>query len=276
MNYQRTIKHPIELSGVGLHTGNKVKVILKPVNANTGIIFIRTDLPSCPKIKAHISNVLDVSYAITLGCKKFKIHTVEHFLGAFYALGIDNIIIEINNNELPIMDGSAIDLVKMLSKNNIQKLNVPKKFLKLKVAQYVQQNDRYLLAVPSDELKISYTVDYKNKLIGTQYIDININDDTFIKDISSARTFGWMDEIKKQRKLGLIKGGSFETALVFGKSKVLNKNGLRFSDEPVRHKVLDILGAIALLGSPIKCHIIAVKSGHSLDIELVKLLSKLL
>lgn len=264
--YQTTIKGEVKFEGVGLHTGKKVRLILKPAKENTGIVF--TDGNSL--VKADYNNVFNDKFAISLKSKNLEVKTVEHLLSAFYGLGIDNVICEVNGNEVPFLDGSSFWFVSKLCKIGIKKLQRERQIFNLKEKVTINEHCRYIIAIPSKRLKISYFVSYDNSLIGNQFKEIFPTKDIFMKEISRARTFGWISQVREQKKMGLIKGGNLSNAILFGRNKILNKQGLRFKDEVIRHKILDLIGALSLLSFRINAHIIAIKSGHSLDIEFVK------
>lgn len=266
MKYQTTIKKEVKFSGIGLHTGKKVNLILKPLDADKGIIFIRDKV----RINANLKNVSDSNFTISLGFKNIKVKTVEHLLAAVYGLEIDNLACEIDSEEVPLLDGSSFKFISLLKKAGIKKLNKERQEINLDKKISVYSKGRRIIATPCRGLKISYLVSYEHPLIQQQFREIKLSTESFIRDISRARTFGWLKQIKLQKKVGLIKGANLSNAVLFGKRKVMNKEGLRYKDEVVRHKILDLIGAIALLNKRINAHIIAVKSGHSLDIELIK------
>lgn len=269
MEMQKTITKEITHVGVGLHTGNETRINFKPAPPDTGFTFLRVDLPGRPEIKADIDHVVDVARGTTLGINGVKVHTVEHVLAALLGLGIDNIVMEIDANEPPVVDGSSMPFTETLMKAGIEEQEEPKRYWKTREPVWIQENDVFLVVVPSDEFKISFTIDYNHPALRGQYKSLVINDKVFHEEISSARTYCFLNEVETLQEQGLIKGGSLENAVVIGEESI-PKEHLRFEDEFVRHKMLDLVGDLCLLGKPIKGHIIAVKSGHALNVKLVQ------
>ena len=272
---QKTIKKPIELSGVGLHTGAKVKLKFKPAPANTGINFIRVDVKDSPMIKADIFSVLDQDKSprrTSVGTDSVEIHTIEHLMAALWALGIDNIITEIDKSELPGLDGSAMGFMEVLKTAGIEKQAVPKKVYQVKSPIWVEQDGAMIMVLPDNQFRISYTLNYEHPLLKSQYLSLVLDEGMFEKEIGSSRTFCLEMEADDLRKKGLGKGANYENTIVLGKKGVID-NDLRFEDEFTRHKILDLLGDLYLLGYGIKGHIIAVRSGHPLNIRLVDKIS---
>lgn len=269
---QRTIKNQIALEGVGLQTGNKVHLNLKSSPANSGINFIRTDLQNKPLLNIQSIDLESSGSALrrtALSLGGLEIQTIEHFMAALAGLGIDNIMVELDNAELPGLDGSAKEFLEALKKSGIAEQDAPKKILKVKEPVWCGKGEGMLAIFPDDNFKISYTLSYKNKSIGTQFLSLSVNEDTFESDIAPARTFCLEEEAAALLKIGLGKGANYNNTLVMGKDGPV-KNVLRFPDEPVRHKILDLIGDLYLLGAPIQGHVIAIKSGHALNMELVK------
>jgi len=272
---QKTIKKPIELSGIGLHTGAKVKLKFKPAPANTGINFIRVDVKDSPMIKANISSVLGQDKSprrTSIGADSVEIHTIEHLMAALWALGIDNIITEIDKPELPGLDGSAMGFMDVLKTAGIEKQGVPKKVYQIKSPIWLEQDGAMIMVLPDNQFRISYTLNYEHSLLKSQYLSLALDEGVFEKEIGSSRTFCLEMEANDLRKKGLGKGANYENTIVVGKEGVID-NDLRFEDEFARHKILDLLGDLYLLGYGIKGHIIAVKSGHPLNIKLVDKIS---
>ena len=296
-SYQKTISKTVTTKGIGLHTGLSSIITFKPAKEDSGINFIRTDVKNCPLIPANIDNVIDIARGTIIAKNGYKIHTVEHILSAISGLGIDNILIELSSKEPPILDGSAKPFVELLLKAKIKNQNCLKKELIVdKTISYMdRENDIEIHLLPADNFKITFISDYNADSIGTQHFTLNFSEENYIKEISSARTFCLFSEIMPLKEAGLIKGGSIENAIVFvdkqieknevqkicnifkiktdisiGNKGILNNIKLRFSDEPVRHKILDLIGDLALLGMPIKGHVIATKSGHAANVEFVK------
>ncbi len=271
---QTTISKRVSFSGIGLHYGKNVNVTFVPAEENTGIIFIRTDLKDMPRIKADVENVLpveDISRRTTLGKGIAKIHTVEHILAALNGLGIDNLQIELDADEPPEPeDGSCKRYVTLLKEAGIVEQNAPKNYHILKEPVSYSENGVTLLAIPYPDLRISFTIHYSNPIVGTQYGSFIINEKTFVEELSIARTFCFEEDVKALQEQGLIKGGSFNNAVVIGRDGIINKDGIRFPDEFVRHKILDLVGDLYLLGCPLKAHIISNKSGHLSNVEFVR------
>jgi len=297
IRYQKTISGEASLEGMGLHTGIKSKIKIKPANENVGIIFIRTDLEGRPTVPANIDYVIDTNRGTVLGHDGIQIHTVEHVLAALSGLGVNNATIELSAPEPPIMDGSALPFVKALKKSGIINQGVIQETIK--IAELIQLNssdsDIEINILPNDQFKITYFMDYGLQEFGLQYASVENIEREFEKEIAPARTFGLLSEVAHLKQNGLIKGGSLDNAVIFVDKKIdknekkilselsglktqltvnvgdfLNSEGLHFDNEPVRHKVLDLVGDMALLGKPIVGHIIAKKSGHSSNIELAK------
>lgn len=273
---QKTIKTPVEMGGIGLQTGAKVKVKLKGAPANSGINFIRVDLPDKPLLNI---STLDLGVSeikerrTTLRTGPLEVQTIEHLLAALAGLGIDNLVIEIDNIELPGLDGSARQFVDALKKAEIVEQDASKKILAVSEAVWFWDKEALLAVFPDEYFKISYTLSYKSPSLGTQFFSIVLNESNFESEIAPARTFCLEEEAMELLKRGLGKGASYDNTLVFGKDGPL-KNSLRFPNEPVRHKILDLIGDLYLIGMPIKGHVVAIKSGHRLNMELVKRLKK--
>lgn len=295
--YQKTICGKAALEGVGLHTGINTTLNIKPAKENSGIIFKRIDLKNNPTIPADVNYVIATNRGTVLEQNGVRVHTVEHVLAALRGLGVDNVIIEIAGPEPPIMDGSALPFVQAIKKVGIIKQNVVQDVIK--VTEPIQVNDSEntveINIIPAEQFKITFFMDYGLKNFGLQYVSIENVESEFENEIAPARTFGLLSEIVQLKQGGLIKGGGLENAviivdkkvdkkernilsklfglntqLVFNNGDILNSGALRFKNEPVRHKVLDLVGDMALLGRPIAGHIIATKSGHSVNIELIK------
>ena len=273
---QRTIKVPVTLEGIGLQTGNRVKLTLKPASADSGINFIRCDLPNKPLLNVGSINLepkLLPDRRTALGMGPLQVQTIEHLMAALSGASIDNIVIELDNVELPGLDGSAKEFSSALKSSGIVEQAAPKKILKVEEVVWCAGEDNMLAVFPDDDFKISYTLSYKNETIGTKFFSIVLNDKNFEDEIAPARTFCLEEEALELLKSGLGKGANYENTLVIGKDGPI-KNALRFPDEPVRHKILDLIGDLYLLGSGIKGHVVAIKSGHKLNMELVKKLKE--
>ena len=274
---QRTIKEAVEIEGVGLQTGAKVKLRLKSSPANSGINFIRVDLPNKPLLNIKSLNLDEADFSrerrTVLGLGPLEIQTVEHFLAALAGLSIDNIVAEIDNVELPGLDGSAHDFMELLKKARIMEQEFPKEILKIDKPVWRAKEDSLLAILPDDDFRISYTLSYDTPSLGTQFFSLTLNETNFEKEIAPARTFCLEEEALELLKRGLGKGANYDNTLVMGKDGPIN-NKLRFSNEPVRHKILDLIGDLFLVGKPLKGHVVAIKSGHRLNMELVKELKK--
>ncbi len=271
MYTQKTIKKQTSCSGVGLHTGNCINMTFKPAAAGTGILFRRTDLDDHPTLKVKAKNIGDVSYATTIGKDLVTIKTVEHVLSAVYALGVTNLIIEVNGNEISVIDGSASYFVNMLLDAGIDVQQAANTLIRIQQPLEVRHKDTLISVEPYDGLKITYTIDFPNKFIGTQTRTFELTPLAYIQEIAPARTFCMYEEVEYLWKMGLSKGGSLDNAVVFAQDRILNES-LRYDDEPVRHKILDLLGDLAFLGHPLLGHIKAFKGGHVLHAKFAKAL----
>jgi UDP-3-O-[3-hydroxymyristoyl] N-acetylglucosamine deacetylase/3-hydroxyacyl-[acyl-carrier-protein] dehydratase len=270
--FQRTIKREVSLEGIGIHTGSKIKTVLKPAPAGSGIKFRRTDIATKPVISAVLSNLADLSKRprrTSLCVDGLEIHTVEHLLASLCGLGIDNIMVEVSGPELPGLDGSAEGFVRVLKEAGICEQDTERKNFYIKEPLWVKEDDSMLIVLPDINFKISYTLDYPTTSIKTQYRSFIIEQEMFEREIAPCRTFCLKEEVEHLLSLGLGKGASFDNTLVLGEDGIISGR-LRFEDELLRHKVLDLIGDFYLLGVPIKGHVICVKSGHALNIELLQ------
>ncbi|RLA66531.1 MAG: UDP-3-O-[3-hydroxymyristoyl] N-acetylglucosamine deacetylase [Epsilonproteobacteria bacterium] len=261
---QRTIAKETSFTGLGLHTGKKITLTLKPGVENFGIKFRRADLKSGPLIHASADTVSATENNTTIGSNPYTIHTVEHLLSAIYGLGINNILIEVDGPEIPIMDGSGTSFVFLLKETGIISQNSPKTILVVKKEVKVKVGDNWAMISPNRSLVIDSTIDFAHPLIKRQHKVFKFSCEAFIKEISRARTFGLLRDVDYLKRKGLIKGGSLDNAIVLDDFKVMNPDGLRFEDEFVRHKILDTIGDLALLGYEIAGKITTFKSGHKL------------
>jgi UDP-3-O-[3-hydroxymyristoyl] N-acetylglucosamine deacetylase len=268
LDQQHTIASPASLSGIGLHTGVKVTLRLCPAPANTGIIFKRTDLDGFP-IEATAKNVARVSYATSLMKKGVLISTTEHLLSALAASKIDNVYAEIDNLELPILDGSALPFLQLIQQAGVQKQRARRSFAKILKPVEVIEGAKRIAIYPADTPRITYRINFKHPLIGEQEKDFEPGRGNYEADIAPARTFGFIEEVEMLRKSGLVRGGSLENAVVLTSDGVMNPEGLRYPDEFCRHKVLDLLGDFALLGHPWVGHAVAERAGHAMHIALI-------
>jgi len=270
MHLQRTLKKEINCSSVGLHTGRKVNMQIKPAPVDTGVMFIRKDLPDAKPIIAHFNNVCDTTLATSLGSDGVTVATVEHILSAFCGMGVDNAIVELDSFEIPIMDGSALPFVNSLKEVGTHPQGKTKKMLVIKKPVSVSEGDGSAMLLPADEFKITYDIDFKHPAISKQSYIMKFSDEKYQNEICAARTFGFLAEVEYMQARGLALGGSLKNAIVLDDIKVINKEGLRYPDEFVRHKVLDAIGDLFLLGMPIIGHFVAYKSGHRLNNLLLK------
>ncbi len=268
--YQRTLARHVECTGIGLHSGKKVNLTIKPAPVNHGIKFVRMDLPHKPVISAHFRNVVDTSLATTLGADGVIVSTVEHLMATFTGLSIDNALVEMDAYEAPIMDGSAEPFTAMLQGAGIKAQSGKRYTFVVKKPIEMEEGDKKVGLYPSNALKISYTIEFDHPLVKRQSYTISLTDSLFEKEISRARTFGFLDEVNYLKQNGFARGGSLENAVVLDQDKILNDEGLRYADEFVRHKVLDCIGDLSLLGMPFIGHIVAHKSGHTLNHALLR------
>ena len=267
---QRTIRDEVSCTGIGLHSGHPVNLTIKPAPADTGINFIRKDVSSQPSIKATFENVVDTKLSTTLGSNGLRVSTVEHLMAAFFGLGIDNARVEVDGPEVPIMDGSAAPFVFLLRSAGIREQKSPKRFVVIKRPLEIREGGRSVRINPSKELKISFAIDFNHPLLRDQSFDLKFSGKDFVKEISRARTFGFLRDIQTLRENGLALGGSLDNAIVIDDFRILNEDGLRYKDEFVRHKILDFIGDLAILGCPVIGHFVVKKSGHALNHLLLK------
>ena len=274
MIFQTTLKQPVLCSGVGLHTGLPTHMTIRPAVPDTGIVFIRRDVEKEVRIRAHIDNVIDATLATTISQEGVKVSTVEHLMAAFAGVGVDNAEVELDAPEVPIMDGSSGPFNVLLKNAGVRVQDRSKKFIIVKHPVTVTDGDRQATFLPSNDFKLSYTIDFRHPLISNQFYLIQISNGNFEREICRARTFGFLREYETLKSRGFARGGSLENAVVVGDSGVLNEGGLRFADEFVRHKILDSIGDLWLMGAQVIGHFIGYKSGHTLNHKLIhKLLS---
>ncbi|MEA3328825.1 MAG: bifunctional UDP-3-O-[3-hydroxymyristoyl] N-acetylglucosamine deacetylase/3-hydroxyacyl-ACP dehydratase [Candidatus Omnitrophota bacterium] len=272
MKLQKTITNEVKLSGAGLHSGNKVNIRFKPAEINTGVNFVRIDLPGNPVIAAQLSNIIDVTRRrrrTSIRANNAEVHTIEHAISGLAGLEIDNLIIEIDNDEMPCFDGSASRFVETLKKAGIVEQEAPKGYLTIKEPICIQEEKTAMVILPDEQFKVSYTLSYDHPLLKAQYVTFELDPSLFEKEIAPARTFCLECETDELTKQGLGGGADYKNTLVIGKKGVI-ENKFRFKDECARHKVLDIIGDIYLLGRPLKGHIIAIRSGHSMNLRLLR------
>lgn len=273
---QRTLKNPIRATGVGLHTGEKVYLTLKPAPVDAGIVFRRTDLNPVVEIEAKAENVGDTTLSTTLIKGDVRISTVEHLLSAMAGLGIDNAIVEVSAAEVPIMDGSAGPFVFLIQSAGIEEQNAAKQFIRIKRPVVVEDGDKIASFLPFEGFKVSFSIDFDHPVFTGRTLKtaVDFSSTSFVKEVSRARTFGFMHEIEYLRSKGLAKGGSVDNAIVVDDYRVVNEDGLRYEDEFVKHKVLDAIGDLYLLGNSLIGEFKAHKSGHALNNRVLRELIK--
>jgi UDP-3-O-[3-hydroxymyristoyl] N-acetylglucosamine deacetylase len=261
MTFQRTLRRTISCAGIGLHSGRKVTLTLKPAPADHGIRFRRTDLDGV-EIPAHVSHLAAFQYATGLARETGSVDTVEHLLAALASQGVDNAVVELNHPEVPIMDGSAAPFVFLVNEAGTRKLGSPRRYLRVRQPLSLSHGDKRMAIYPADEFKVSYSISFDHPLLRQQARSMTITEESFAEEIAPARTFGFLKEVEMLRQRGLALGGSLDNAVVLGETGALNT--LRFEDEFVRHKILDVVGDISLVGFPIIGHLVVERGGHAL------------
>jgi UDP-3-O-[3-hydroxymyristoyl] N-acetylglucosamine deacetylase len=269
MTFQRTIAAPVICSGIGLHTGSKTTVTIRPALPNHGIVFWRTDLPGKQRIRAHAERVGGVNFATTLTGDNFVIGTVEHLMAALHGHGVDNALVEVTGDELPIMDGSAAAFSCLIASAGLRVQNAPRRYLQVLKPVSISEGDKRAALYPADGFAVTYEIAYAHPVIKNQRFDIVVTPESFQSELAPARTFGFLNEVNMMRESGLATGGGLQNAIVVGNFSVLNDGGLRFPDEFVRHKALDAVGDLYLAGYPILGRLHAYKAGHALNHKLV-------
>lgn len=269
---QRTLKNVIRATGVGLHTGEKVYLTLRPASVDTGIIFRRTDLKKPVEIRACPENVSDTRLSTTLESEGIRVSTVEHLMSAFAGMGIDNAYVELTAPEVPIMDGSAGPFVFLIQSAGISEQTAPKRFIRIKRRLKLSDGDKWAAFEPFEGFKVSFGIDFNHPMFRNtaQKATVDFSTTSFVKEVSRARTFGFMADLESLRQSGLARGGGVDNAIVLDDYRVLNEDGLRYEDEFVKHKVLDAIGDLYLLGHPLIGAFSAHKSGHSLNNKLLR------
>ncbi|HIL18284.1 MAG TPA: UDP-3-O-acyl-N-acetylglucosamine deacetylase [Gammaproteobacteria bacterium] len=269
---QRTLKNVIRATGVGLHTGEKVFLTLRPAAVNTGIVFRRIDLEPVVDVKAILDNVSSTRMSTTLERDGVRISTVEHLMSAFAGLGIDNVLVDLTAAEVPIMDGSAGPFVFLIESAGVEEQRAPKQFIRIKQSVEISDGDKWAKFDPYDGFKVDLTIDFDHPVVQSsqQHASIDFSESSFIKDVSRARTFGFLDEVEALQEAGLARGGSLDNAIVMDAFHILNDDGLRYRDEFVKHKILDAVGDLYLLGHLLVGAFSAHKSGHSMNNGLLR------
>ena len=265
MLFQRTVKNEIGCNSIGLHSGRKVGMVIKPAGVDEGIVFVRRDLPGNNRIKADVHNVRDTTLATTLGLNGVTISTVEHLMSAFSGMGVDNAVVEVDAPEVPIMDGSSRPFVELLKSVGTHVQGKCKRLIVIKEKVSVSEGESTAMLLPSPEFRITYKIEFNHPSIGIQSYDMKLSDVSYAEEICAARTFGFLKDVEYLQAKGLALGGSLRNAVVLDEHRIINKGGLRFPGEFVKHKILDAIGDLSLLGIPIIGHFVAFKSGHRLN-----------
>lgn len=271
---QRTLKNVIKATGIGLHTGNKVILSLRPAPSDTGIIFRRIDLDPVIEIPATVAYVGNTRMSTTLENQGAKVATVEHLMSAFAGLGIDNAFVDIDSDEVPIMDGSAGPFVFLIQSAGIEEQNSSKRFIRVKKKTEIRDQDKWAKFEPFDGFKVDFSIDFEHPILrsSSQTASVDFSKTSYLKEISRARTFGFLQDVESLQESGLARGGSLDNAIVMDGFHILNEDGLRYGDEFVRHKILDAVGDLYLLGYPLIGSFHAYKSGHALNNRLLRLM----
>jgi UDP-3-O-[3-hydroxymyristoyl] N-acetylglucosamine deacetylase len=268
LRFETTVQRPVEAAGVGLHSGVQVRICIRPAPVSTGIVFVRTDLDNF-HIPANWRYVARVSYATSLMRQGVLISTTEHLLSVLYSSGIDNAYVEIDNLEVPILDGSGQPFVALLRQAGVRTYRRKRKYLRIRRPISVEETNKRISILPDDSFRLTCDTFFKHPLVGRQSLEMEVTPDRYATHIAPARTFGFEYELDQMRNMGLIRGASLENAVCFNRESVLNPDGLRFADECCRHKALDLIGDLALLGKPLLGHVIAERAGHAMHAALV-------
>jgi UDP-3-O-[3-hydroxymyristoyl] N-acetylglucosamine deacetylase len=268
MDAQRTLRRQVSCVGIGLHSGNKVNLTLKPAPADSGIRFRRTDVggPGGHEVPATVQHLAGIQLATGLSRNEVSVETVEHLLAALTSCGVDNVLVELNSPEVPIMDGSAAPFIYLIQEAGLKTLPARRKYLKIVRPIAISRGDKRIALYPSDHFKVTYSISYDHPMLRHQSRTLRITEDTFVEELAPARTFTFLKDVEMMRQNGLALGGSLENAIVLGETGILN-NALRFEDEFVRHKILDAIGDLALVGYPVIGHLVAHRAGHALHTE---------
>lgn len=268
MRFETSIQRPVAASGVGLHSGVPVSIRITPAPPSTGIVFLRTDLERFP-IPANWRNVARVSYATSLMRQGVLISTTEHLLSVFYSMGVDNAYVEIDNLEVPILDGSGQPFVKMIERAGLRTYRRRRKYLRIRRPVTIEDKNKRISILPADRFLLSCEIQFDHPLVGRQSLDMEVTPGRYAANVAPARTFGFAHELDQMRNMGLIRGASLDNAVCFERERVMNPGGLRFPDECCRHKALDLIGDLALIGRPLLGHVIAERAGHAMHVALV-------
>lgn len=268
MRFETTLQRPVEATGVGLHSGVPVKIRMLPAPPSTGIVFVRTDLERF-HIPASWRHVARVSYATSLMRQGVLISTTEHLLSVFYSMGVDNAYVEIDNLEVPILDGSGSPFVEMVESAGLKTYRRVRRYLRIRRPVTVEDRGKRISILPAESFRLSCDVYFGHPLVGRQTLELEVTPQRYASEIAPARTFGFAHELDQMRDMGLIRGASLENAVCFDAENVLNPEGLRFPDECCRHKALDLIGDLALIGRPLLGHVVAERAGHAMHAALV-------
>ncbi len=266
---QTTLARSVTSRGIGVHSGGPVRLTIRPAEAGTGVVFVRTDLAGRPSLPARSHFVVDTRLATTLGSGPIRVSTVEHLLAALSGVGIDNAVVEVDAAEVPIMDGSAAPWVKLLAAAGRTELDAPRPTLVVDKRVTLRDGAKEITVEPADRLAVYYEISFQHAAIPPQSLDLVLDAQMFTDELAPARTFGFLSEIEALKMRGLGRGGSLENAVVIGPDRILNPEGLRFPDEFVRHKTLDLVGDLALLGVPLRGRVAVARGGHALHTQLV-------
>jgi UDP-3-O-[3-hydroxymyristoyl] N-acetylglucosamine deacetylase len=267
LRFETTVQRPVEAAGVGLHSGVPVRIRILPAPVSTGIVFVRTDLENF-QVPASWRHVAKVSYATSLMRQGVLISTTEHLLSVFYSMGIDNAYVEIDNLEVPILDGSGRPFVRLIEEAGIRTYRRKRRYLRIRRPISVEDKGKRISILPDESFRLTCDTDYPTP-VGRQSLELEVTPERYAEEIAFARTFGWVSDLDQMRNMGLIRGASLDNAVCFTKEGVLNPEGLRAADECCRHKALDLIGDLALLGRPLLGHVIAERAGHAMHAALV-------
>ena len=270
MFLQKTIRKSIAVKGIGVHSGKPCTLTFKPAPENTGVHFVRTDLVGKPSLAVKAENVKATTNATTVGNEHFTVSTIEHCVSALAALRIDNLIIELDGSEIPIGDGSSQNFLDALLSVGLHEQEQPRKYAFITKPIYYTDGDKHAYVIPYNGLRVTCTIEFAHPSIGKQTLDIDVNEESFAREIAGARTFGFLKDVQMLQAKGLALGGSLENAIVLDDEKIVNPEGLRFVDEFVRHKILDALGDLVTLGYPLMGHVILHKAGHDVMNKLIQ------
>jgi UDP-3-O-[3-hydroxymyristoyl] N-acetylglucosamine deacetylase len=268
LRFETTLRRPVEAAGIGLHSGVPVKIRILPAPPSTGIVFVRTDLEGF-QVPASWRHVARVSYATSLMRQGVLISTTEHLLSVFYSMGVDNAYVEIDNLEVPILDGSGLPFARLLEGVGLKTYRRLRRYLRIRRPVSVEDRGKRISILPAEDFRLSCEVFFNHPLVGHQMLEMEVTPSRYASDIAPARTFGFENELDQMRDMGLIRGASLENAVCFDGTGVLNPEGLRFSDECCRHKALDLIGDLALIGRPLLGHVVAERAGHAMHTALV-------